>query len=115
MRLFLGHDAQRARQLVGARGALAVAIDASQLRDDIVCAHARHERRYALGIAVATPDELHAANDIAVQFYVYRPRTRAAGGVCHLIHKIIIWWREDTIFNRNYLIAKVEHEIPYRR
>ena len=86
MRLFLGHDAQRARQLVGARGTLAVAIDASQLRDDIVCAHARHERRYALGIAVATPDELHAANDIAVQFYVYRPRTRAAGGICHLIH-----------------------------
>ncbi len=58
----------------------------SMPRSFATTSHARHKRRYALGIAVATPDKLHAANDIAVQFYVYRPRTRAAGGVCHLIH-----------------------------
>ena len=105
MRLFLGLDAHRARQGVGARGTRAVAIAASQLRDDIVCAHARHERRYALGIAVATPDELHAANDIAVQFYVYRPRTRAAGGICHLIHSQAVFFEKS----RTKIIISPQH------
>lgn len=68
-------------QLVGARSALAAAVDAFQPGYRVGGFHAAHERRYALRIAVAAARERHIADDAVFQFDVDLPGAGAEGRV----------------------------------
>ena len=69
-------------QLVGARSALAAAVDAFQPGYRVGGFHAAHERRYALRVAVAAARERHIADDAVFQFDVDLPGTSAEGRIC---------------------------------
>ena len=66
-------------QLVGARSALAAAVDAFQPGYRVGGFHAAHERRYALRIAVAAARERYTADDAVFQFDVDLPGAGAEG------------------------------------
>ena len=68
-------------QLVGARSALAAAVDAFQPGYRVGGFHAAHECRYALRVAVAAARERHIADDAVFQFDVDLPGTGAEGRV----------------------------------
>lgn len=68
-------------QLVGARSALAAAVDAFQPGYRVGGFHAAHERRYALRVAVAAARERHIADDAVFQFDVDLPGAGAEGRV----------------------------------
>lgn len=68
-------------QLVGARSALAAAVDALQPGYRVGGFHAAYERRYALRVAVAAARECHTADDAVFQFDVDLPGTGAEGRV----------------------------------
>lgn len=84
------HAPQRAGQLVGARGPLAVAVDALEPGDGLLDLHAPHQRGDALRIAVASAREGHAADDVSVGFDVDLSRAGAHGGVGEVFEHVVV-------------------------
>lgn len=68
-------------QLVGARSALAAAVDAFQPGYRVGGFHAAHECRYALRVAVAAAREDDAADRLSVEFDVDLPGAGSPAGV----------------------------------
>ena len=94
-------------QLVGARSALAAAVDAFQPGYRVGGFHAAHECRYALRVAVAAAREGDASDDAVFEFDVDLPGAGSLADVCYfLCHGV-------TIFR--FAGAKIRNSEPFTK